>query len=345
MKSTIRIAFIGAGGNTRNKHIPGFQAIEGVELIGVVNRSRESSQKVADEFGIPVVYDRWEEAAADPNVDAVCIGTWPYMHCPVTLHALEAGKHVLCEARMAMNAAEARAMRDLAAAKPELTAQLVPAPFMLGPDAALYSTLEAGTLGEIVAVDLSVRNGQFADFDSPGSWRQDRQFSGLNVMGMGIFYEALMRWVAPARTVQAAGQTVVNTRPSGDGGVQTIEVLDHVEINGELFNGATYRITCSAVTGFGPENAAWIYGTEGTLKVDFSAKKILLGRKGEEGLTDITPAPDTWAGWRVEEEFIGAIRGEEEVKYTTFDDGVRYMDFTQAVEDSRLQGTRIELPS
>jgi len=236
MITPIRIALIGAGGNTRSKHIPKFQAIEGVELVGVVNRSRDSSQAVADAFGIPAVYDRWEEAVADPGVDAVCIGTWPYMHCPVTVGALEAGKHVLCEARMAMNAKEARLMLDAAHAKPELTKQLVPSPFMLGPDAALYSAIEEGKLGDIVAVDVSSRSGQFAEFDQPMSWRQDRGFSGLNVMGMGIFYEALMRWVAPARTVQAAGQTVVDTRPTADGGTVEVDVLDHVEINGELEN-------------------------------------------------------------------------------------------------------------
>ncbi len=345
MTTPIRIALIGAGGNTRSKHIPKFQAIDGVELVGVVNRSRTSSQAVADEFEIPGIYDRWEDAVSDPNVDAVCIGTWPYMHCPVTVGALEAGKHVLCEARMAMNAAEAHRMLDAASAKPELTKQLVPSPFMLGPDAALYSAIREGMLGEIVAVDVSVRSGGFAEFDSPMSWRQDREFSGLNVMGMGIFYEALMRWVAPARTVQATGKTVVASRPAAGGGRDPVDVLDHVEVNGELMNGATYRLTCSAVTGFGPGNAAWIYGTDGTVKVDFAAKKILLGRKGEDSMTDITPPPDTWVGWRVEEEFVAAIRGEEEVRLTTFEDGVRYMEFTQAVEDSRLQGVRIELPT
>ena len=53
---------------------------------------------------------------ADPDIDAIVIGTWPYLHCPITLAALEAGKHVLTEARMSMNAAEAHRMLAAAAA-------------------------------------------------------------------------------------------------------------------------------------------------------------------------------------------------------------------------------------
>ena len=53
---TIRIGVIGAGANTTSRHIPGLQAIDGVEIIGVCNRSRESSERVAKEFNIPKTY-------------------------------------------------------------------------------------------------------------------------------------------------------------------------------------------------------------------------------------------------------------------------------------------------
>ena len=58
---TIRIGYVGAGGNTRLRHLPGFAEIDGVESVSVANRSRESSQRVADEFGLSTVYDSWEE--------------------------------------------------------------------------------------------------------------------------------------------------------------------------------------------------------------------------------------------------------------------------------------------
>ena len=128
----IRVGIVGAGNITIAKHIPGFQAIDGVEIIGVCNRSRESSERVSSRFGIPKVYDRWWELVEDPETNAIVIGTWPYMHCPVTLAALAADKHVICQARMAMNAREAHAMLDASRARPHLVTQVVPAPSPCG---------------------------------------------------------------------------------------------------------------------------------------------------------------------------------------------------------------------
>ena len=63
------------------------------------------------------------------DINAVVIGTWPYMHCELTCAALDAGKHVMCEARMAMNAAEAHTMLQTSRQHPNLVAQIVPSPF------------------------------------------------------------------------------------------------------------------------------------------------------------------------------------------------------------------------
>src|SRR5215813_14247239 len=125
---TIRIGVVGAGGNTRLHHIPKLKKIAGVEIAAVANRSRASSERVAQEFGIPRVHDKWQDLVKDPGIDAVVIGTWPYMHCPITLAALDAGKHVLTEARLAMNSKEARQMLAASRARPNLITQVVPGP-------------------------------------------------------------------------------------------------------------------------------------------------------------------------------------------------------------------------
>ncbi|MEX1022852.1 MAG: Gfo/Idh/MocA family oxidoreductase, partial [Dehalococcoidia bacterium] len=128
MPDPIRVGVVGAGGNTRSRHIPGLQAIEGVEVVTVCNRSEESGRRVADQFGIPNVVTDPRDVFDDPDVDAVCIGTWPYRHRDYTVAALEAGKHVLVEARMAMNAEEAREMLAVSRQHPDLVAQIVPSP-------------------------------------------------------------------------------------------------------------------------------------------------------------------------------------------------------------------------
>ena len=78
------IGLIGAGGNQKLRHIPGFREINDVEIVNVVNRSRESGERVAAEWDIPRVSESVEELLADPAVDAVSIGTWPYMHLDYT---------------------------------------------------------------------------------------------------------------------------------------------------------------------------------------------------------------------------------------------------------------------
>ena len=107
----VRIGLVGAGKNTRERHAPGFRSLPDVELVGVVNSTAESTARVAHELSISKTYPRWQELVADPEIDAVCIGTWPNLHCDITCAALRAGKHVLTEARMARNAEADRRMR------------------------------------------------------------------------------------------------------------------------------------------------------------------------------------------------------------------------------------------
>ena len=135
------MGIVGAGANTTSRHIPLLQAIDGVEIVGLVNRREESSLSVSQRCGIQKTYDCWEQAVADADTNAIVIGTWPYLHCPVTLAALEAGKHVLTEARMAMNAEEARQMLDASLVRPELVTQVVPSPITLFADDTIKSLI------------------------------------------------------------------------------------------------------------------------------------------------------------------------------------------------------------
>lgn len=139
------------------RHIPGLKVIKDVEIISVCNRSIESGSKVAKEFGISEVYSNWQELIVDKDIDAVVIGTWPYMHCRVTVAALKAGKHVMCKARMACNAKEAHAMLDASRSRPQLVAQLVPSPFTLRVDNTVLRLISEGFLGKILAIELRGR--------------------------------------------------------------------------------------------------------------------------------------------------------------------------------------------
>ena len=341
---SINVGLIGAGGNTKLRHIPGFRAMDGVTIAGVCNRSRESGQRVADEFGIQKVYDSWEELVADPEIDAICIGTWPYMHCALVLESLEHGKHVMTEARMAMDASEARAMLDASRHYPDQITQIVPAPHTLNLDKTIKGLIEGGYVGNVLSVDASITQGGFLDSKKPFHWRQSRDFSGFNIMGLGIWYEAIMRWIGPASSVQALTRTFVKSRKDETGTGHVISIPDHVEILCEMFSGPTLHIRFSDVLGHAPDNAVWIYGSEGTLHIDGVNVKLYGGQKNDSEMAEIYIKPELSGGWRVEQEFINAIRGIEEITHTSFQDGVRYMEFTEAVTRSAQSGEKIALP-
>ena len=342
--SSVRIGLIGAGKNTRDRHIPGFQAIDGVEVVSVCNRSRESSQRVADQFGIPKVVENWRDVVEDDDVDAVCIGTWPYLHCPMTLAGLENEKHVLTEARMAMNAEEAHAMFDASNERPGVVTQIVPSPFTFAIDETVRSLVADGYLGEVLAIDMNVNGDQFLERDSPIAWRQSRELSGLNIMHMGIWYEALIRWVGPASEVMAMTTVNVPIRRDDAGNLGFVTVPDHVDVICRMAIGAQARIRISSVIGLGQESGIWINGTEGSLFIDKSGQTIMGGRKGDSALEEISIAPEKRGSWQVEEEFVGAIRGQEKIKLTSFEDGVKYMEFTEAVTRSAQSGQAVALP-
>lgn len=348
----IRIGVIGAGKNTKEKHIPGFQALDGVEIVSVANRSRESGQRVADEFGIPVVYDDPYELIDADDTDAICIGTWPYMHMPLVVAALESDKHVMTEARLAMNAEQAHEMLYASRLRPNLITQVVPGPLTYDVDQIIIDLLDEQALGELLSVDLVVSafdpangmQGPFLNRDLPFLWRHDRDLNGVNVLLMGVWYEAVTRWLGAASSVSAITRTNVKSRrDSNTDKLRTVAPPDHVEILAEMYAGPTLHLRVSEVTGLGP-NHLWMFGTEATLHIDFERLFVEIAKKGETSFTTI-PLPDEKRHvWRVEEEFVNAIRGVEQVTRHTFEDGVRYMEFTEAVLRSSQTGQRVPLP-
>jgi len=100
----------------------------------------------------------------------------------------------------------------------------------------------------------------------------------------------------------------------------------------------------SAVTGLAPATGVWIFGSEGTLRLEADAKRLWGGKRADKELREIPIAATRRVGWRVEEEFVNAIRGREKITRTSFEDGVRYMEFTDAVTRSAVEGKTVDVP-
>src|SRR5579859_101629 len=309
----IGIGVVGAGGIVRDRHVPGFRRIPGVELVGVVNRSAESSRRAMEEHGFQRAYSHWRELLADPQVDAVIVATWPYLHAPITRAALDAGKHVLSQARMAMDGAEARAMLAASRAHPELVTMVVPSPYTLWADRTIQRLLREQAVGQLRSVRVFWPAGP-RDPEQRLHWRHDRQLSGNNVMALGIVYEAMARWLGQAVAVQATAHVFDPNKIAPDGSRGTTSIPDHMALVAE-FPGPVFASLEMSVHPAHEAASFLFFGTTGTIRLRLGPPIELA--TGDQHFKPVEQRAGEAQDWRVEAEFIAAIRGEGEVHLTT----------------------------
>ncbi|MCR5584238.1 MAG: Gfo/Idh/MocA family oxidoreductase, partial [Lachnospiraceae bacterium] len=112
---SIKWGVLGTAGIAKWATIPGMQKAKDCELYAVAGRSEEKAKDYKEKFGFEKYYVGYEALLEDPEVQAIYIPLPNHLHCEWTIKALKAGKHVLCEKPLAMNADEVRRM--FAAAK------------------------------------------------------------------------------------------------------------------------------------------------------------------------------------------------------------------------------------
>lgn len=352
----IRIGIIGAGGIVKQRHLPGFAREADVEVVAVCNRRRETAEAVATEWGIPHVETDPYALIGRADINTVLVGTTPYMHRDLTLAALDAGRHVFCQARMARNVGEARDMLRAAEAHPELVTMLCPPPHVMPGERYVQGLLDAGELGELRLVRLQHLTGYQLSPEAPFHWRMDREVSGYNVLTLGIYNEILNHWLGPARTVAASGKVFTARRPDPETGEpRTVDIPETLGVTGELENGAHYVYTLSAVAACAPGDRIELYGTGGTLIYDVHNQRILVGRpdpsreqRRSQGQAKAEPEevsipPGQRGEWRVEADFVSAIRHGTPVS-PSFAEGLRYMEFVEAAGRAMEQGRTQRLP-
>jgi predicted dehydrogenase len=111
----LRVAVIGVGG-VGAAHAHAFAGHPDVQLVALVDPVTQRRDAVAAELGVPQVLDDWGAVLSPDDLDAVSIALPNALHAPVTIAALGAGRHVLCEKPLATTVADARAMVDAARA-------------------------------------------------------------------------------------------------------------------------------------------------------------------------------------------------------------------------------------
>ena len=150
MDKKLKIAIVGCGGIANGKHMPSLSKLDNVEMVAFCDIIREKAEEAAKKYGAEgaKVYENYKELLKDKSIDVVHVCTPNKSHSFITIDALEADKHVMCEKPMAKTSAEAKKM--LEAAKKTGKKLTIGYNNRQRPDSIyLKSICERGDLGEI----------------------------------------------------------------------------------------------------------------------------------------------------------------------------------------------------
>ena len=116
MSKKLKVGIVGCGGIANGKHMPALSKLDNVEMVAFCDLIIERAEKAAKEYGTPdaKVFTDYRDLVAIEEIDVVHVLTTNDAHSFITVDALEAGKHVMCEKPMAINSAEAKKMVDAA---------------------------------------------------------------------------------------------------------------------------------------------------------------------------------------------------------------------------------------
>jgi predicted dehydrogenase len=190
MPQRVRWGVLGAANIAVKKVIPAMQASQWCEMVAIASRDAARARAAAEEAGLPKHYGSYEELLADPGVEAIYNPLPNHLHVPWSIRAAEAGKHVLCEKPIALNAAEAR---ELLAAR-DRTGVKIGEAFMVRTHPQWLRTREIvreGGIGELRAVI-----GAFSYFNrDPKNIRNIAEWGGGALMDIGCYPIVTSRFV------------------------------------------------------------------------------------------------------------------------------------------------------
>ena len=192
-RKNLRVGLVGVGAAAQISHIPALLKSEGVELAALCDRDPEKAARVAQKFSIPQHFSRIDSLLADDSIDAIDICTPNFLHAPMAMAALEAGKHVLCERPLARSATEAAEMIKAARKNDRVLVCAVQHRFRS--DGQLLRTFASkGELGEIYYAKAGWLR-QRTEWDSDEWRRQKRESGGGVVLDLGFPMLDLALWV------------------------------------------------------------------------------------------------------------------------------------------------------
>ncbi|MBE5771929.1 MAG: Gfo/Idh/MocA family oxidoreductase [Clostridiales bacterium] len=275
----VRVGIIGVGGISK-KHIKELLTCENAKITAVCDINEANLKEKADQLELDEAhrFRDYHDLIACEDVDAVEICTPNYLHVPMALDVVKAGKKLNVEKPLALSAAEAQTLAD--ALKEKNTEAMMCFSWRFHP-AVLYAKtlLEQGVLGEILDIEVAYLKDSALWPGRKLEWRFVKEYAGTGVLGdLGVHLLDMARLlIGEFKSVCGRLRTAVHERPLIDGeGMGKVETDDYASFLAEMEGGvnAIFNITRAA---YGVKNTVKfdIHGMEGSISFNLNNPKVL----------------------------------------------------------------------
>lgn len=294
----VGVGIIGLGFG--RSHLKGYLESPDAKVLAVCARTEASARRLADEFGIDVWETDYRRLIELPEMEAVSICAPVHLHHEMASAAISAGKHVLCEKPLSMNAASCQSM--LKAAEKARIVNMTNFGWRFSDAAYHIKTLvDDGWLGELFHINARYMMAYRADPSVPFGWRDLRDEGGMGALGdLGVHLIDMVRWwVGEFEEVFACSHSPISQRRDADTGeLRTSELEDTC--------GFLSRLACGAQGVFHVSRSALgsnymrieLHGSGGALTFDFDRESMQArvsgsrtGRTRQEMLTPESRSP------------------------------------------------------
>jgi predicted dehydrogenase len=329
----VRWGIISTAAIGTKKVIPGIQRSPHSEVVAIASRELGRAKDTAKELGIPKAYGSYEELLADPSIDAVYNPLPNHLHVPLTVQAAKAGKHVLCEKPMAMNAQEAEELRQCPKDRLVMEAFMV----RFHPQwLRAREIVQSGALGELKAINVT-----FSYFNNdPANVRNQADIGGGGIMDIGCYP------IVGARFLFGAEPKRVVSLVERDPNFKTDRVASALA---DFGNGRQLAFTVS--TQLVPYQSVQALGTKGRVEIliPFNApqgeKTTILIDDGSQldrssAKRETLPVSDQYA--EQAEAFALAVLGNKSLPYG-IEDSIQNMRILDALFQSERNGGWVSL--
>ena len=261
------IGIIGCGKIAQVRHIPEYAEHKDAKLLGFYDINLERTKALAEQYG-GTAYETVEELLANPEIDAVSICAANFAHAELTIAALNASKHVLCEKPMAITLAECEAMVEAAKKNGKF--------LMIGHNQRLAKAhatakklIDDGLIGDIVTFRTTFGHGGPETWSvDPGlnTWFFDKTRAAMGAMAdLGIHKTDLIQFLTGQKVIRTTAR--VTTLDKKDATGNLISVDDNAICIYEMSGGAFGTMTASWTYYGAEDNSTVLYGTKGIMRI------------------------------------------------------------------------------